>query len=146
MNRVLPRILLADGSPRNLSSFRRQFENAGFPVRALATAADVIISCELDPPDVLILDLHLPDMDGFEICTYVRRETRDYDVTIIVMADVSDDLTRAYLGQMVEYAGADYFVAKPCDGKLLLELVDILVHRLREENDRSVAEACAGAA
>jgi len=86
----------------------------------------VLLLCDLHPPDVLIMDVRLPDMDGFELCERVRRETRDLDLTIILTTEASDDMTRAYFGQMVDYAGGDYFVAKPCDRKLLLKLLDDL--------------------
>ena len=87
--------------------------------------------CDMAPPDILIMDVHLPDMDGFDVCEYVRHETRDCELTTIIVTDVDDEMTRTYLGQMAEYVGADYFLAKPCDGKLLVKLVDSLAREHR---------------
>ena len=126
MNRVSPRVLLADTDDALRVSLQRALDAAGFRVETAATGNEVILGCEVDPPDILIVDVDLPDIDGFEVCEYVRRETRDADITIIVMTRCSDDMTRHYLGPMVDYVGGDFFVAKPCDGRLLLHLLDDL--------------------
>lgn len=127
MNRVSPRVLLADRDAAFRDSIERALGAAGFRVETVASGSEVIAQCEFDPPDILIVDINLPDMDGFEVCEHVRCETRDADVTIIVTTDCSDEMTRHYLGPMVEYVGGDFFFAKPCDGKLLLHLLDDLV-------------------
>ncbi len=127
MNRVSPRVLLADPDNVFRASIQRALESAGFRVETADSGSEVIVQCEIDPPDVLIIDVQLPDIDGFEVCEHVRHETRDADVTIIVTTECSDDMTRHYLGPMVEYVGGDFFFAKPCDGKLLLNLLDDLM-------------------
>jgi CheY-like chemotaxis protein len=127
MNHQAPRILLADPQDGSRQVVRQQLEAAGYHVDTVTNGGDVILLFELDPPDVLIMDVRLPDMDGFEVCEYVRHETRGSDVTVIIMTEPQDDMTRTYLGPMVDYAGGDYFLAKPCDGKLIAQLLDDLV-------------------
>jgi DNA-binding response OmpR family regulator len=107
-------------------ALQAHLEEAGYGVQTAGNGEDIIVLCDIDPPDVLIMDVHLPDMDGFEVCEYVRHETRDSDLTVILLSEPTDDMTRAYLGQMVDYARGDYFFAKPCDGKLLVQLLDSL--------------------
>lgn len=126
MTRKPLRVLLADSDPANRRALERHLEDAAFSVGTTACGVDAILWCETDPPDILILDVHLADMDGFEVCEYVRHETRGHDPIIIIMTEVSDEMTRAYLGQMVEYAGGDYFMAKPYDGKVLSTLLETL--------------------
>ena len=46
--------------------------------------------------------------------------------TIIIMSDVVDEMTRVYLGQMVDFAGGDFYVAKPCDTHWLVRVLDTL--------------------
>ena len=123
------RVLLADSDPANRRALERHLEDAAFSVGTTASGADAILWCEIDPPDIFILDVNLTDMDGFEVCAHVRHETRERDLTIIIMTEASDEMTRAYLGQMVEYAGGDYFMVKPCDGRVLLNLLETLPHR-----------------
>ena len=139
MARKPRRILVADDEDTSRNALRHQLVDAGYDVCTTTFGSDVILLCDLDPPDVLIMDVHLPDMDGFEVCEYVRHETREFDVTIIIMTEVNDEMTRAYLGQMVEYAGGDYFIANPCDVKLLLTLLDDLTAEEGPVSDRSGA-------
>ncbi len=132
MKRRPLRVLVADHAHATRTSLQRQVEAAGCRVATATSAEDVIIQCDIDPPDVLMVDVDLPDMDGFELCEHVRHETRDLDLTIILMVEPEDDMTRTYLGRMVDYAGADFFFAKPCDGHLLQMLLDdIAAHRDR---------------
>jgi len=123
MKRRPPRVLLADDDIAARLGLRRQLEDAGYPVSAVSSGRDAILLCDIDPPDVLIMDVRLPDLDGFEVCERIRHDTRGADLTVILVTEPADDMTRSYLGQMVEYAGADYFLVKPCDGHLLVQLV-----------------------
>lgn len=127
------RIVLADPNHSSRESLRSQLKHTGFHVQSVASGSDVLLLCGTDPPDILIMDLALPDIDGFELCARVRRETRDADIVVIIMTEPTDDMTRNYLGQMVDFAGGDYFFARPFDGKLLVHLLD----DLRKENDRT---------
>ncbi len=120
------RILLADHEPSSRQALFRELERAGHTVQIADDGEDVLLLCDLDPPDVLIMDVDLPDIDGFEVCECVRRQARGADLTIIVIAQPTNRMTRTYLGQMVKYVDGDYFFAKPCDTKVLIELLDDL--------------------
>jgi CheY-like chemotaxis protein len=119
-------ILLADPVPESRRALSRLLQGAGFTVQTVATGADAIIECEIRPPDILIMDVDLPDMDGFEACHHARCETRDHDVTIILMTDANNEMMRNSLGQMVDFAGGDFFFARPFDGRLLVHLLEDL--------------------
>jgi two-component system cell cycle response regulator len=118
---------VADSDPSRLEQVHQQLVAAGHRVQLAQTGSEVVYACEVDPPDVLVLDANLPDMDGFEVCERVRRETRESDLAVIFVTDAATDLERTYLGQMVEFAGGDYFLTKPCDSRLLLQLIEDLV-------------------
>ena len=126
MARKPQRILIADGEDTSRNALRHQLIDAGYHVCTTTCGADVVLLCDLDPPDVLIMDVNLPDMDGFEVCERVRHGVGDASMTVIITTHASDGMTYSYLGQMVEYAGGDYFVAKPCDLKLLLTVLNDL--------------------
>lgn len=126
MKRELPCILLADPQDASRDALSQQLEDAGFEVQTATSGIDVILLCEADPPDVLIIDVDLPDMDGFEVCEYVRRETRGSDMTIIIITEAADELTRTSIRHMVDFARGDFFFVKPFDGKLLVRLLDDL--------------------
>ena len=133
MNRQMPRVLVAHGES-SAAVLCQELERAGYAVQIAEDGGDVLLLCDLDPPDVLVMDLDLPDMDGFEVCACVRRETLGADLTMIVLAEPGDQMTRAYLGQMIDYVDADYFFTKPCDAKVLIQLLDdLLSHSVAEE-------------
>ena len=121
-----PRILLADEHIKERNTLRQHLENAGYEVCTSASGCDVMLMCDINPPDVLILDVQMSDIDGFEVCEFVRNEAADRDLTIIVMTDAGDEMTKIYLGQMVDYVGADYYLTKPCDQHLILKLLDTI--------------------
>ncbi len=126
MSRKLPRIVLADPQPDTRHALYRQLGDAGFRVQTAISGSDVILMCSIEPPDILITDVDLPDMDGFEVCEHVRHQMRGTDITVIIVTEPTDEMTRAYLGQMVDFAGGDYFLVRPFDGKLLIQLLDSL--------------------
>ena len=117
-------IVVADSQAASRNLVQRQLEDAGFPVRTASTAEDVLLLCDLEMPDVLIVDAQLSGMDGYEVCERVRHGAKDDDITIIIMSDVVDEMTRVYLGQMVDFAGGDFYVAKPCDAHWLVRVLD----------------------
>ena len=141
MDRRALRTLLADHDASSRTSLCRELERAGHTVQIAEDGEDVLLLCGLDPPDVLIMDAHLPGMDGFEVCECVRRETRGSDLTVIITTEAMDQMTRAYLGQMVDYVDGDYFFTKPCDGKLLVQLLDDLAEEAHDigEDRRSIS-------
>ena len=134
MSRKVPSILLADPQPAGRQSLRRQLYNAGFAVTTAASGGDVILMCGIDDPDVLITDVNLPDMDGFEVCEHVRHQTRSADITVIIVAEPTDEMTRIYLRQMVDFAGGDYFFMRPFDDKLLFHLLDDLSEDVEDDH------------
>ena len=141
MRRRSVSIVVADSQAASRNLLQRQLEDAGFSVRAASTAEDVLLLCDIELPDVLIVDAQLTGMDGYEVCERVRHEAKDDDITIIIMSDVVDEMTRVYLGQMVDFAGGDFYVAKPCDAHWIVRVLDTLPkcrHRSKKSNARAV--------
>lgn len=130
-----PCVLLADAQCASRRALQVHLEEAGYQVQTTDNGEDIILLFDIDPPDALIMDVHLPDMDGFDVCEYVRHETRDSDLTVIILSETTDEMTRSYLGQMVDYARGDYFFAKPCDGTLLVQLLDSLFDEIHNDNE-----------
>lgn len=95
---------------------RHMLERAGFSVRVAEdgrTASDVIASAM--PADIVILDLMLPYVDGFELITRIREDNRWRDVPVIVMSGkvTENDAVRAL------ELGANDYVTKPCNPREL---------------------------
>ncbi len=119
-------ILIADGDARSCRTMEQRLHDARYRVDAVTSGGEVLRLCEIDPPDILILDVELVDMDGYEVCERLRHDLLCEDMTIILLTPPNDDMTRAYAAQMVDFAGGDFFLAKPYDPTVLIQLLDDL--------------------
>lgn len=97
----------------------------GMLVTATETAERALELCRAGPPDLVVLDINLPGMDGFEFLQTLRRESA-VPVLVVSARDADDDLIHG-LG-----IGADEFVTKPFSPKVLVARVRALLRRTRE--------------
>ena len=97
---------------------------AGFAVRAVGTGGEALEEVRRDPPDLIVLDLGLPDADGTEVCRQIRAETQCYVLMLTARAEEVDLL----LGLAV---GADGYMAKPFSPRELVARVQALLRRPR---------------
>jgi DNA-binding response OmpR family regulator len=115
---------------------------AGMAVRAVASGAEALAEVRREPPDVVVLDLGLPDADGTEVCRQIRAETECYVLMLTARAEEVDLL----IGLAV---GADGYMAKPFSPRELVARVQAMLRRPRvpapasapvEESVRRLAE------
>jgi DNA-binding response OmpR family regulator len=97
---------------------------AGFDVRAVGTGAGCLEEVRRRPPDLIVLDLGLPDTDGTEVCRQVRAETECYVLMLTARAEEVDLL----IGLAV---GADGYMAKPFSPRELVARVQAMLRRPR---------------
>ena len=135
MNRQSRRIMVADSDVASRKTLTWHLQDDGYYVVPAACAGDVLLQCEIEPPDAIIMDVRLPDMDGYDVCAQLRLDPQCSDIPIILITDAADDMSRAYLAQMVDYAGGDYFMAKPCDVNLLAKLIDNVIEPVEPVNE-----------
>src|SRR3954468_12771529 len=88
-------------------------KNAGYAVRTAATGADALAQAEAERPDLIVLDLMLPDVDGIEVC---RRIRKDSDVPILMLTARDEDVDKI-IGLEV---GADDYLTKPFNPRELV--------------------------
>ena len=100
------RVLVVDDDPSVLKSLRRGLEGVGFEVSVLAAAAEVLATVAKWRPDVVLLDLVLPDGDGVQVAGAIRDS---WSTPIIVLSAVGDDARKVDALN----AGADDYVVKP---------------------------------
>jgi two-component system, OmpR family, KDP operon response regulator KdpE len=102
----LPRVLIIDDDIDLLTVCRVGLQALGHDVRTAQTASEGLSAVAVDAPDVIVLDLGLPDMDGMDVCQRIRTWS---DVPIVVLsADGSEDRKVAALD-----GGADDYMTKP---------------------------------
>jgi DNA-binding response OmpR family regulator len=125
MGVVAGTVLIVDDDDGIRSSLRLALEDHGYEVREAADGETAVGEVKSHPPDVVILDLMLPGMDGFECCRQVR-STSDVPVLIVSARGDSHDVVAGLA------AGADDYIRKPFDVPELTARVRALRRRLRQ--------------
>jgi two-component system KDP operon response regulator KdpE len=129
-----PRALVVDDEPQILRALRVALRANGYDVSEAETGEAAIDAVAMGRPDVVILDLALPDLDGIEVCRRLREWTQ---VPIIVLSAHGDD--QAKVRALDE--GADDFVTKPFSVPELLARMRVAIRhasRLNQDGEQVV--------
>ena len=110
------RILIADDEPVARSLLRRVLEPAGYEVLESASGKEALACARSDRPDLLILDINMPDMDGIEVCRAIKSDPDTHLTPVIHITGLTDRTQRL---EALE-AGSDEFLGKPFDIEELL--------------------------
>ena len=104
-------ILIADDATENVALLSRILKMSGYNVQAAADGDQVVAYAKASPPDLILLDVNMPGMDGFEACRRLKEDegTREIPVIFISALDNIEDKTRAFRS-----GGVDY-ILKPFD-------------------------------
>jgi DNA-binding response OmpR family regulator len=105
----LGNILVVDDTPGNLELLMSLLEGNGFTVRPAVNGALALASARSTPPDVILLDIRMPDMDGYEVCRQLKGDpsTRNIPIIFISALDEAIDKVKAF------GVGGDDFITKP---------------------------------
>jgi CheY-like chemotaxis protein len=104
-------VLNVDDRPSSLRARERLLTRGGYTVVNATTGKDAIAMAERLHPDVILLDVHLPDIDGREVCRRLKADP-DLQHTPVVLASTTTRGDAAQL-EMIHWAGADAFLVKP---------------------------------
>jgi len=121
----MARILLIEDDPHALEMLRFRFEKAGYDVFE-AHDGDEGLMRALREPDLIILDVRLPKMDGWELCRILKNEPRTREIPILMLTGCSQPVQEAY-GKV---CGADAYLTKPWDAGELMRVTRRLLPRV----------------
>lgn len=116
------RVLLIDDDPRIRQVLGLALRSEGYVVDVAATAAEGLASLSTTPPDVVLLDLMLPDEEGFEVCRRIRADSQVPVIMVTARTDSHDVVAGLE-------AGADDYVSKPLMAKELSARIRALLRR-----------------
>ncbi len=123
-------ILIVDDKPENILSLRRTLELAGFEVDGAESGEEALKKVLRQDYALIILDVQMPGMDGFEVAEALQGYSKAADIPVIFLSAVSTEkkfITKGY------QAGAVDYVVKPVDPDVFILKVKTL-HRLHEQN------------
>jgi DNA-binding response OmpR family regulator len=121
----MTRILVVEDDPDIADLIRRYLQKAGFTVEVLGSGREALSAIDAAPPDLLVLDLMLPHVNGLEICRAVRQSERTRAIPIIMVTARAEESERIAGLDL----GADDYLAKPFSPGELVARVRALLRR-----------------
>lgn len=126
-------VLIVDDNPNNLKILGTMLETIGFNVRVAKSGEECLKSISASKPDIILLDIHMPGMDGYSICKIIKSDSDLEDIPVIFISALTEEFQKT---QAFEVGGVDYIV-KPFE----LKDVELRVKThllLREKNQRLI--------
>lgn len=112
-------VLVVDDTRENLRLLIRILAENGYKVRPVTNGRMAVTAAQIVPPDIILLDIMMPDMNGFEVCAELKSDERTRDIPVIFISalDETSDKVRAF-----DEGGVDY-ITKPFEaGEVLARL------------------------
>lgn len=118
-------ILVVDDEEDILELVRYNVEKAGYRVTCAATGGDAVTSARSVAPDLVVLDLMLPGLDGLEVCALLKNDPKTRDAAIVMLTARGEerDIVRGL------EMGADDYVTKPFSPRILLARIQAVLRR-----------------
>jgi sigma-B regulation protein RsbU (phosphoserine phosphatase) len=113
-------ILIVDDTPANLRLLSQMLAEQGYQVRPVPDGPLALAATRAEPPDLILLDIRMPEMDGYQVCEHLKADaqTRDIPIIFISALDATQDKVRAFT-----VGGVDY-VTKPFQFEEVLARVE----------------------
>jgi DNA-binding response OmpR family regulator len=128
------RILVVDDVPRNVRLLAAVLTGAGYEVVSAGSGSEALAAVAKDAPDLVLLDIRMPDIDGYEVCRRLRADPAAAFLPIVMVTSAEGEERVAALE-----AGADDFVAKPFNNDELLARVRSLI-RIKQYHDTILSQ------
>lgn len=118
-----PRILLVDDEPSIVKMVGKRLEVEGFEVVIAMDGQDALAKARTESPQLIVLDLMLPKLNGYEVCTMLKQDTRYQKTPIIIFTAKTQEKDE----KMAMECGANAFVRKPFRAQELIEKIRALL-------------------
>jgi len=136
---VTARVLIVDDIPTNVRLLEARLTAEYFEVLTATSGPEALAICARQDVDIVLLDVMMPDMDGFEVCRRLKASSRTHHVPVLMITALDQPSDRV---QGLD-AGADDFLTKPVDDTQLMARVKSLA-RLKSLTDELRARALTG--
>lgn len=123
------RILVVDDEPDFVSIVKKNLEKAGFAVEVAYDGIEGMNKVKENPPDAIVLDVMMPEKDGYKVCSELKKNDQYADIPILLLTAVADHVSSTryshYDGMSTE---ADDYLPKPASADDILESVKSLLN------------------
>ena len=130
------KILIADDEPDILEIISYNLKMEGYDIVTAKDGEDALQKAKLTKPDLIILDVMMPNKNGMEVCKILRTQPAFHETLIIFLTALNDELSHV---RGLEY-GADDYISKPVSPKVLVTKVNSLFRRISKTDDSQVLE------
>ena len=127
-------ILIVDDEPDIIEILRYNLEKEGYKTYSATNGLDAVAKAESILPDLILLDVMLPDMDCIQTCETIRSKPELRDTLIAFLTARSEDYSEIAGFQ----AGADDYITKPIRPKVLISRIQSLLKRTRQQVDTNI--------
>jgi PAS domain S-box-containing protein len=127
------RILVVDDDADNREILARRLEREGYEAYTVADGAAALARLSREPYDLVLLDIYMPKMDGFQVLSEMKLRVELQDIPVIVLSALDDHATAVRSIEM----GAEDFLAKPYDAVILRARIGAILRRRRAELERA---------
>lgn len=121
----MKKILIVDDEKEVLDILEKKFRENNYFVTAVSRGQDAINTCKLEKPDLILLDIAMPDMDGYTIAATLREDKSLKDIPIVFVT--GKELEHRGIQERVSGLGAYDYITKPCSFQDLLAKIKEIV-------------------
>ncbi len=130
------KVLVVDDEEDLQELLRYNLEKEGYSVSCVSSGEEALASVRKSVPDIIVLDLMLPGMDGFDVCRALKKEQKSARIPIVMLTAKGED-TDIVAGLEL---GADDYVTKPFSPRVLIARLRMVLRRKRKDDAPSAAE------
>lgn len=128
------KIIIVDDNVRNVELFEQQFQQAGYETAACYSGNQVLDVVSRENPDLVLLDIMMPNLDGYQTCKLLKEKFREKFLPIILIS-VKDEPESKVKGLV---SGADDYLTKPYDFQELKIRVQHLLQLVQMDEDQKI--------
>src|SRR6476620_7858782 len=100
-------ILVVDDTPANLQVLAGMLKDRGYKVRPVPSGKLALLAAERDPPDLILLDINMPEMNGYEVCEHLKAADKLQGIPVIFISALTEPLDKVKAFAM---GGVDYLI------------------------------------
>ena len=128
----IPKILIVDDDPDIIEILRYNLSLAGYEVKSASNGKEAIKKAKIFIPEIILLDVMMPEMDGIEACRLIREMPSLKNSRIIFLSARNEDYTQLSAFD----AGADDYISKPVKPKILLKKISSIFKRIHKKENK----------